>query len=168
MKIIIDEQIELMSVIQTLGNFWDNLWLRLFNKKLFQCEYKENVNNYFGKYKNHETINVWNELFAVAYGKADLEIRADGKKLKLTVWVSNPKLNTAWFLSIKGKTKQLTVKGKSGATAVTVSLLQPLYTPKPRDASIARLYSGQTHTKPYLPLRGNYGMLLMKNPGWTA
>ncbi len=71
--------------------------------------------------KKAVTFNVWNELFAVAYGKADLEIRADGKKLKLTVWVSNPKLNTAWFLSIKGKTKQLTVKGKSGATAVTFS-----------------------------------------------
>ncbi len=76
-------------------------------------------------YKSHNTkavtFNVWNELFAVTYGKAVLEIYADGKKLELTVWVSNPQINTTWFLSTKGKTKQLTVKGNSGATVVSYS-----------------------------------------------
>ena len=62
MDIIIDKRIELMAVIQTIDNFWDNLWLKLFNKKLYQCKYKENVFDYFGKYKNHEIIKLWNKL----------------------------------------------------------------------------------------------------------
>lgn len=62
MEVIIDKRIELMAVIQALDSFWDDLWLKLFNKKLYQCQYKENVFNYFEKYKNHKTIKLWNEL----------------------------------------------------------------------------------------------------------
>lgn len=64
-------------------------------------------------------VTEYNEIIAVTYGNAVVEINADGKVFKLTVLVSNPSLNTKWFLAIKGKTKQLSVKGKSGATAVT-------------------------------------------------
>jgi hypothetical protein len=62
MEIIVDKRIELMAAIQTLDNFWDNLWQKLFNKKLYQCEYKENVYNYFKRYKKHEAIILFNEL----------------------------------------------------------------------------------------------------------
>jgi hypothetical protein len=51
-----------MAVIQTIDNYWNNLALQFFNKKLFQCKYKENIEKYFGKYKNHETITVHHKL----------------------------------------------------------------------------------------------------------
>jgi len=62
MDILIDKRIELLAVIQTLDNYWDNLAIRYTNKKLFQCKYKENIWNYFGKYKNHDTVRLYNKL----------------------------------------------------------------------------------------------------------
>jgi hypothetical protein len=62
MEITVDKRIELMTVIQTMNNYWDNLSLRFYNKKLFQCKYKENINNYFNKYKDHETLKLIGEL----------------------------------------------------------------------------------------------------------
>ena len=32
------------------------------NKKLFQCKYKENINQYFEKYIQHETIELYKKL----------------------------------------------------------------------------------------------------------
>jgi len=58
MEIIVDERIELLAVIQTMNGYWDNLSLKYSNRKLFNCKYKENINNYFNKYKNHETIKL--------------------------------------------------------------------------------------------------------------
>ncbi|MDR2730176.1 MAG: DUF4932 domain-containing protein [Treponema sp.] len=62
MEIMVDKRIELMAVIQTMDNYWDGLVLKYSNKNLFKCEYKENVDNYFNKYKNHGTVKLYNEL----------------------------------------------------------------------------------------------------------
>jgi len=62
MNIYIDQRIELITIIQTLCNYWDNLALKYFNNKLFQCEYKENIKQYFNKYKNNETIELYNKF----------------------------------------------------------------------------------------------------------
>jgi len=62
MEVIIDKRIELLAVIQTLDNYWDNLAVKYYNKKLFQCKYKENIRDYFGKYKNHDTVRLHNKL----------------------------------------------------------------------------------------------------------
>jgi len=62
MEIIVDKRIELMAVIQTMTHYWDNLSFNFFNKKLFKCKYKDNVDNYFSKYKNHETVKLYGEL----------------------------------------------------------------------------------------------------------
>jgi hypothetical protein len=62
MEIITDKRIELMAVIQTLDNYWDSLALKYYNKKLFKCKYKKNIDNYFKRYKNHETVKLYSEL----------------------------------------------------------------------------------------------------------
>jgi len=62
MEIIVDKRIELLAVIQTITQYWDNLALKFFNKKLFKCKYKENIDNYFNKYKEHETVKLFCEL----------------------------------------------------------------------------------------------------------
>jgi len=62
MEIIVDKRIELLAVIQTMAQYWDNLALKFFNKKLFKCKYKENVDNYFNKFKEHETVKLYGEL----------------------------------------------------------------------------------------------------------
>ena len=62
MEIIIDQRIELITIIQTLCNYWDNLAKRFFNKELFQCKYKDNINNYFEEYKQNETIDLYNKI----------------------------------------------------------------------------------------------------------
>jgi len=62
MEVIIDKRIELMTVLQTINNYWDSLSVYLTHKNLFQCKYKEDIKSYFEKYKNHETIKLYNEL----------------------------------------------------------------------------------------------------------
>jgi len=62
MKIIIDKRVELLAIIQTMSQYWDNLSLKYFNKKLFKCKYKEDVDKYFNKYKNNETVKLFGEL----------------------------------------------------------------------------------------------------------
>jgi len=62
MEIIVDKRIELLAVIQTMAQYWDNLALKYFNKKLFKCKYKESVDKYFNKYKEHETVKLCCEL----------------------------------------------------------------------------------------------------------
>jgi len=62
MDIIIDKRIELLAIIQTLDNYWDNLAVKFANEKLFQCKYKENIWDYFGKYKNHDAVILYNKL----------------------------------------------------------------------------------------------------------
>jgi len=62
MEIIVDKRVELLAVIQTMTQYWDNLALKYFNKKLFKCKYKENIDNYFNKYKEHETVKLYGEL----------------------------------------------------------------------------------------------------------
>jgi len=62
MEILVDKRVELLAVIQTMIQYWDNLALKYFNKKLFKCKYKEDVNKYFNKYKNHKTVKLYGEL----------------------------------------------------------------------------------------------------------
>ena len=63
MEIAIDKRIELLTVIQTLDDYWDNLSKKYTNKRLFQCKYKENVWDYFGKYVNHDIVRLYNILY---------------------------------------------------------------------------------------------------------
>ena len=62
MEITIDKRIELITVIQTLCNYWDNLSLNFTKKYLFKCKYKDNVTEYFKKYKTHEIIKLYDRL----------------------------------------------------------------------------------------------------------
>jgi hypothetical protein len=64
MEIYIDQRIELITIIQNLCGYWDNLAQIYDNQKLFQCKckYKDNINNYFEKYKQHETIELYKKL----------------------------------------------------------------------------------------------------------
>jgi hypothetical protein len=38
-----------MTVIQTRCGYWDNLAIRLTGNPFYQCKYKENAKEYFGK-----------------------------------------------------------------------------------------------------------------------
>jgi len=62
MEITVDERIELLTVVQTLCNYWDNLSLKFHGAPLFQCKYKNDIKEYFEKYKNHEIIEFYNIL----------------------------------------------------------------------------------------------------------
>jgi len=62
MDILIDQRIELITTIQTLCGYWDNLAEKFLNKKLFQCGYKENLHQYFEKYLQNETISLYKNL----------------------------------------------------------------------------------------------------------
>jgi hypothetical protein len=62
MEILIDKRIELMTVIQTLCNYWDSLAVKFTGNLLYRCKYKENVEEYFGKYKNHGTIRLYKDV----------------------------------------------------------------------------------------------------------
>jgi hypothetical protein len=63
MEIKIDQRIELITIIQTLCGYWDNLAIRFYKKALFQCKYKDNIKEYFEKYKKNKTIALCNKLF---------------------------------------------------------------------------------------------------------
>lgn len=63
-------------------------------------------------------INSLDQMVAVTPGVVEITITADGRVLKLKVMVSDPKLNTTWFLTRKNKSKQLSVSGHSGAGRV--------------------------------------------------
>ena len=62
MEIIVDKRIELMAVIQTIEHYWDNLAIKYYNQELFKCKYKKIVDNYFKKYKSHETVKLFSIL----------------------------------------------------------------------------------------------------------
>jgi len=62
MEIIIDQRIELITIIQTLCGYWDNLSIKYFKKALFQCKYKNNIKEYFEKYNKNETLYLYNKL----------------------------------------------------------------------------------------------------------
>jgi hypothetical protein len=62
MEIVIDKRIELITIVQTLCNYWENLSIKFNNKKLYQCKYKENVKEYFERYKGHEAVKSYDVL----------------------------------------------------------------------------------------------------------
>jgi hypothetical protein len=62
MEIYIDQRIELITIIQTLCKYWDNLAQNFYNKKLFQCKYKENITQYFEKYQQNKILSLYNNL----------------------------------------------------------------------------------------------------------
>ena len=62
MEIVIDERIELITVVQTLCNYWENLQIRFYDKPLYQSKYRENVKVYFEKYKEHKIVKLHNTL----------------------------------------------------------------------------------------------------------
>ena len=61
MEIVIDERIELITVVQTLCNYWEELSVN-FNCPLCQGKYRENVEKFFRKYKEHKIIKLYNIL----------------------------------------------------------------------------------------------------------
>jgi hypothetical protein len=62
MEIIIDQRIECLAVIQTLCGYWDNFAQKYLKKSHFQCGYIDEVKKYFEKYKDHETLKLFNHL----------------------------------------------------------------------------------------------------------
>jgi len=62
MEISIDQRIELITIIQTLCNYWENLSVKFFGKKFFQSKYRDNINHYFNKYKQHEAVRIYGDL----------------------------------------------------------------------------------------------------------
>lgn len=62
MEIIIDKRIELMTIIQTLCGYWDNLSIKSTNKYLHQSRYKKNVQEHFEKYRKHKIIELYSVL----------------------------------------------------------------------------------------------------------
>jgi hypothetical protein len=62
MEIIIDQRIELLTIIQTLCGYWDNLAQKYYQKTLFQCKYKDNIKEYFRKYEQHETLVLYKNI----------------------------------------------------------------------------------------------------------
>jgi hypothetical protein len=62
MDILIDKRIELMTIVQTLCNYWDDMSMNFANGALYQCKYKENIKSYFGKYREHEIIELYNVI----------------------------------------------------------------------------------------------------------
>jgi len=62
MEIIIDQRIECLAVIQTLCGYWDNFAQKYMKKSHFQCGYIDEIKKYFEKYKDHETLKLFNNL----------------------------------------------------------------------------------------------------------
>jgi len=62
MEIVIDERIELITVVQTICNYWENLQMKYYNEPLCPNKYRENVQEYFGKYKEHKIVTLYNAL----------------------------------------------------------------------------------------------------------
>jgi hypothetical protein len=62
MKIITDKRIELITIIQTLCNYWDNLVRHFSDNPLYQCKYKENVKEYFEIYREHKVLKLYDSL----------------------------------------------------------------------------------------------------------
>jgi hypothetical protein len=63
MKIYIDQRIELMTVIQTLCDYWDNLSINWGDgEPLFRCKYKDEISKYFEKDKYLEILDFYNKI----------------------------------------------------------------------------------------------------------
>jgi len=62
MKIVTDKRIELMAVVQTMCNYWDDLMMRFNNGHLYSNEFKENAKSYFDKHKEHKVIKLYKAL----------------------------------------------------------------------------------------------------------
>jgi hypothetical protein len=63
MEIIIDQRIELLAVIQTISGYWDNFAQKYMKKIHFESNYKNKVIKYFEKFKEHETIKLFKQLY---------------------------------------------------------------------------------------------------------
>jgi len=63
MKIIVDQRIELLAVIQTISGYWDNFAQKYMKKSHFKNIYKNRVIKYFEKFKEHETIKLFEQLY---------------------------------------------------------------------------------------------------------
>ena len=106
MEITIDERIELITVVQTLCNYWENFQIKYCNgDPLSPNRYKENVQKYFGKYKEHNIIKLYNKLIN------DYEIWDITAFITLVLCYSNPpKLNViADFENNWGKINGITM-----------------------------------------------------------
>jgi hypothetical protein len=63
MRIYIDQRIELMTIIQTLCGYWDNLSINWGNgEPLFRCKYKDEIFKYFEKDKYLEILDFYNKI----------------------------------------------------------------------------------------------------------
>jgi hypothetical protein len=57
----VDKRIELVCSVQTLASYWDDLSVKFFNKKLFDCPYRTGIFDYFNSYK-HVILESYNAL----------------------------------------------------------------------------------------------------------
>ena len=62
MEILIDKRIELITIVQTLCDYWADLSMKFIDNPIYQCRYKENITEYFEKHKTHETVNLYKLL----------------------------------------------------------------------------------------------------------
>ncbi|MDR3115462.1 MAG: DUF4932 domain-containing protein [Treponema sp.] len=82
MEITIDPRIELVAVVQNLCNYWDNLSLRFTNEYLFSSPYKDEMTEYFRRYRSCDIIKLYNSVY-----EDILDISAF---IRLIVCYSNP------------------------------------------------------------------------------
>jgi hypothetical protein len=64
LKILIDQRIELLTIIQTLCGYWDNLSEKFYGNtgQLFRCKYKDEITEYFEKNKYREILRFYNNI----------------------------------------------------------------------------------------------------------
>ena len=62
MEVTIDSRIELVTIIQTLCNYWDDLSQKFYSKSLFSCRYKDNIQKYYKSFSHHKSIKLYREL----------------------------------------------------------------------------------------------------------
>jgi len=62
MEILIDKRIELITIVQNLCNYWEDFQIKHLTGPLCRSKYRENVHNYFGKFKDHKIIELYNSV----------------------------------------------------------------------------------------------------------
>ena len=141
MEIVIDKRIELLTVVQTLCGYWDNLALRHASEPLYQCKYKEDIKEYFEKHKNHGIIESYN-IFSN-------DIKDISAPIKMALCYSNPpELKN---IAQKNEDNFLTTDNSTYPHEEFIPKLRKFYT----DANFERFY--QKCQNEYIKILNDYG-----------
>ena len=141
MEIVIDKRIELLTIVQTLCNYWDNISLKHASEPLYQCKYKEDIKEYFGKHKNHEIFDSYNIFIN--------DIRDISAPIKMALCYSNP----PELINIASKNKDnfLTTYNSTYHHEEFMPKLRKFY----MDTNFEQFY--QKSKNEYIKLLGDYG-----------